>query len=255
MADYKKQSPNYWCKHCAVFVRDTKLERQNHESTARHQGSIKRALRDLYRTHERDERDKERAKREISRLTGVVGRDEPRASGSAVAAKSTSQPSESQLKRQREQLAGLGVAVPSDFRAEMAMPGEWTVTNTRVVEPADQKAEKSATGVRKREVTEEEKDEEDAVKGLFKKAKRWGRDKEDEGLDELLSGGVKLKSEVKDESEAEVKGEDGVKEVDEAKKEVEMKTEDDAEVKTEEAALQEAPVVFKKRKPKALRTK
>ncbi|PHH60763.1 hypothetical protein CDD82_2238 [Ophiocordyceps australis] len=109
MSEYWKSTPKYWCKHCSCYVRDTKLERQNHEATARHQGAIKRSLRELHRTHEREERDKERARREIARLNGVVSKDGPNASNPAKSAtRATS--SETDLKRQRQQLADLGVA-------------------------------------------------------------------------------------------------------------------------------------------------
>ena len=72
MSEYWKSTPKYWCKHCSTFVRDTKLERANHDATAKHQNAVNRALRDLHRNHEREERDKERAKREVDRLNGVV---------------------------------------------------------------------------------------------------------------------------------------------------------------------------------------
>ncbi|KAM3447296.1 hypothetical protein MY3296_008880 [Beauveria thailandica] len=293
MSEYWKSTPRYWCKYCAVYVRDTKLERANHESTARHQGAIKRSLRDLHRSHDRDERDKERAKREIDRLNGVVPGGNASSSGTPAPLTSISSSThtpglsrpappptatEASLKKQREQLAELGVAIPSSFRPEMAMPGEWTVTSTRVVETRrgggnDSGAvEARASGVRKREENEEEKEEEEAVRGLFKKAKRWGRDSkgmpddQDAELDALLSGSLVKKQPV---------AEDDAKEEEEEK--VEEKTEDGIEVKleptvkeepdtaaggiTETAAKSEdadsavAAVVFKKRKPKGLRTK
>ncbi|KAJ4165424.1 hypothetical protein LMH87_007058 [Akanthomyces muscarius] len=289
MSEYWKSTPRYWCKYCAVYVRDTKIERANHESTGKHQGAVKRSLRDLHRSHDRDERDKERAKREIDRLNGVVPSGSSHTSGGAGSSSShqpasgSSRPapppvtSEASLKRQREQLAELGVAVPSSFRPEMAMPGEWTVTNTRVIETRpsgdEAKVEARASGVRKREENEEEKEQEEAMRGLFKKPKRWGRldsrampeDQEAE-LDALLSGSL-VKKQSADDGVA--KGE-GVKE--------EGKADDGADVKLEPAVKEEEPdtaaggitetaaksedadptvgaVVFKKRKPKGLRTK
>ncbi len=289
MSEYWKSTPRYWCKYCAVYVRDTKIERANHESTGKHQGAVKRSLRDLHRSHDRDERDKERAKREIDRLNGVVPSGSSHTSGGAGSSSShqpasgSSRPapppvtSEASLKRQREQLAELGVAVPSSFRPEMAMPGEWTVTNTRVIETRpsgdEAKIEARASGVRKREENEEEKEQEEAMRGLFKKPKRWGRldsrampeDQEAE-LDALLSGSL-VKKQSADDGVA--KGE-GVEE--------EGKADDGADVKLEPAVKEEEPdtaaggitetaaksedadptvgaVVFKKRKPKGLRTK
>ena len=295
MSEYWKSTPRYWCKYCAVYVRDTKIERANHESTGKHQGAVKRSLRDLHRSHDRDERDKERAKREIDRLNGVVPSGSSYSSG-GVGSSSSHQPvsgsssassrpapppvtSEASLKKQREQLAELGVAVPGSFRPEMAMPGEWTVTNTRVIETKpsgeEAKVEARASGVRRREENEDEKEQEEAMRGLFKKPKRWGRldskampeDQEAE-LDALLSGSLVKKQPAAADDDM-VKGED-VKE--------EVKAEDGAGVKLEPAVKEEEPdtgaggitetaaksedadttegaVVFKKRKPKGLRTK
>lgn len=283
MAEYWKSTPKYWCKHCSCYVRDTKLERQNHEATGKHQGALKRFLRDLHRGHEREERDKERAKQEIARLNGVIPGSSSSAGPSTTPASriprndKPSAPTEASLKKQREQLAEMGVAVPSDFRPEMAMAGEWTVTNTRIIETMkeeeDEKVEARATGVRKREVTEEEREEEEAVRGLFKRPKKWGRDSkampqgEDKELDALLSNSAFERPKV--EAEDDVKKEEAT-----AEEDGNLKTEDaDAEqgagtaVKTETPALEPpikseedtAPgvstVVFKKRKPKNIRQK
>jgi hypothetical protein len=281
MSEYWKSTPKYWCKHCQIYVRDTKLERQNHESTAKHQGALKRFLRDLHRGHEREEREKERAKQEIARLNGVVsGSSSSSAAGPSRPAPRTqpSAPSEASLKKQREQLAEMGVAMPSAFRPEMAMPGEWTVTNVRVIEKEEEngeaKVEARANGVRKREATEDEKEEENAMQGLFKKPRRWGRDskampQEDHELDALLSGSTFTPRAVKDET---------VKEEEEDTKDVKKEEDDDnvapnkeeetPTVKTEapdvEPLIKPEPeeaesgvqtVVFKKRKPKGIRQK
>ncbi|KUI69307.1 hypothetical protein VM1G_05644 [Cytospora mali] len=224
MAEYWKSTPKYWCKHCSVYVRDTKLERQNHDATAKHQGAVKRALRDLHRGHEKEEREKDRAKREIERLNGVVagtsGSGTTAASSSSSTTHTSSEPGtganatpsrfggprtapaalpESERKRQAEQLASLGVSLPEEFRKDLAMAGDWQVTSTTIVQekPQDSKTGAIARGVHKRERTEEELEEEEAVKGLFKKPRRWGRDSRAVGgegagpdLDALLSGGL-----------------------------------------------------------------
>lgn len=298
MSEYWKSTPRYWCKYCAVYVRDTKIERANHEATGRHQGAIKRSLRDLHRSHDREERDKDRARREIDRLNGIKPGSSSSSSAAAAAAGGSAGPSQAQpavateasLKKQREQLAEMGIEVPSSFRPDMAIPGEWTVTNTRVIEtkPEGEKVESRASGVRKREETEEHKEEEEAVRGLFKKPRRWGRDskampaEDDAELDALLSGPlVTVKKALTEEEEegGRVKTEEG----DNAKTTTvkqELDTEDgEGNVKTEEGAgarVKEEPldggledvkpkneegdaaagaVVFKKRKPKGLRTK
>ncbi|EAQ85372.1 hypothetical protein CHGG_09386 [Chaetomium globosum CBS 148.51] len=150
MSEYWKSTPKYWCKHCSVFVRDTGLERANHESTGKHQGAIKRSLRDLHRNADQKERDKERAKREVDRLNGVVSGSSAGASGASKSATKPSggaygappqQASQTDRQKQLEQLAELGVSIPTELRGNMAMVGEWTVTSTRVIEEAGQDAD------------------------------------------------------------------------------------------------------------------
>ena len=219
MSEYWKSTPKYWCKHCGLYVRDTKLERANHEATGKHQGALKRFLRDLHRGHEQEQREKERARREVDRLNGIVPSASASTSASSNAAGPSSAPppvSRDQRQRQWEQLVELGVDVPTELRGEMAMAGEWTVTNTRVIEEdggngEGENAEKKknvdavATGVQKRPLSGREggdgdedaaAEEEAAVKGLFKKPRKWGRDtrhapggdEDDAELDALLSG-------------------------------------------------------------------
>lgn len=309
MAEYWKSTPKYWCKHCSVYVRDTKLEKQNHEATAKHQGAVKRALRDLHRGHEREEREKERAKREIERLNGVVSSDGSGSTSTANAGSSSrTRPgagagasgggplSETERKRQAEQLASLGVSLPDEFRKDLAMAGDWQVTSTTIVTdtPADgSNPGTSARGVHKRERTDEEIEEEKAIKGLFKKPRRWGRDSRtaagDGGsadLDALLSGGLVVKKQeedtVKKEEDAEPtsetaplkKGEhetslvkeepseEGVPALAEVPTDPSPRTETPA-LKTEDgtgtvesSGAQDVPAVtFKKRKPKNIRQK
>ena len=225
MSEYWKSTPKYWCKHCGVFVRDTKLERTNHEATGKHQGAIKRSLRDLHRNAEQKERDKERAKREVERLNGVVSGGSASASsyGIKYGGKPVAQQqqgvavTEAERQRQLEQLAEMGVNIPTELRGNMAMAGEWAVTSTRVIEEAKPEGEEDAkgdahraTGVkRERERTEEEKEQEEAIKGLFGKRRRWGVDskampgEEDAELDALLSGPLVVKAKKEKEEEEE----------------------------------------------------
>ncbi|RDA86948.1 hypothetical protein CP532_1840 [Ophiocordyceps camponoti-leonardi (nom. inval.)] len=314
MSEYWKSTPRYWCKHCSCYVRDTNLERKNHESTARHQGAIQRSLRNMYREHEREEREKDRAKQEVARLNGLVSRGGGGGGGggdaaSLATAASQTQPreaTEAERQKQREQLAEMGVAMPETLRGGMAIAGEWTVTSTRVIDD-DQaaKVEAKAIGVRKREPAPERQgddgdkddddrdDEEEAVRRLFKKPRRWGKDsklahgeEEARELDALLSGTViELKPKRRgsspiasankidhhrDDRAEETK--DGIKkeEKTEAEEEEEARVEfvvsdevgPSVKVKEEEPdlaidklAAADKPVVFKKRKPKGLRTK
>ncbi|KAF0325342.1 hypothetical protein K4K61_005803 [Colletotrichum sp. SAR11_59] len=294
MSEYWKSTPKYWCKHCGIFVRDTKIERQNHEATGKHQGALKRFLRDLHRGHEQEERDKDRARREIERLKGVASGSSSSSTSFAKPGSSSSAPApapggtEAARKRQMEQLAEMGVSIPTEFRGDMAMAGEWTVTATKVVDEdavKEKPVEAKAVGVRKRELTEEEKEEEDAVRGLFKKPRKWGgmraMPEDDKELDALLSTDTLFRPKKEESAAAEdnVKKEEGADEAaaavtsdapaikaeeDEAGDKLSaaalgpiadadgVKKEEDGVESTEAAA---PAVVFKKRKAKNIRQK
>ena len=288
MSEYWKSTPKYWCKHCSVYVRDTKLERQNHESTGKHQGAIKRFLRDIHRGHENQEKEKDRAKREIDRLNGVVGSSSAGASSSNAstsAPPASAQATTAQRQKQWEQLADMGIDVPTELRGNMAMAGEWTVTNTKVIddtpktdENGNVKVEAVATGVRKRPKREGDDEEEEALQALFKKPRKWGRDtkvaeEEDLDLDALLNTSLKQAETVKQDQVESKSGNAAKKEEEKspikeespdadqgisAPAKTEENTTDTAPVKAEDtsAAGVEVPaVVFKKRKPKNLRQK
>ncbi|EKD15972.1 uncharacterized protein L3040_003409 [Drepanopeziza brunnea f. sp. 'multigermtubi'] len=213
MSEYWKSTPKYWCKHCKTYVRDTKLEKANHDATPKHQGNLKRFLRDLHRGHEKDEKDKERSKMEVERLKGLVSGGTSGSGSSGPAASSSSsgfgrgptpsipkpQATEAQRKKQLAQLVEMGVTLPDEFRAEMAMPGEWHVTAERVIDPegTEKKPEALALGVRKREIGEEEEELNEAKK------RRWGStyrthptDEEGFDLDALLDNATRNKDPV-----------------------------------------------------------
>jgi hypothetical protein len=224
----------------------------------------------------------------VERLNGVVSGARPagsnsfRTPGSSSSGPGGAGDGKDERQRQLEQLAELGVNIPTQLRPELALAGEWNVVSTRVVKsPSEEDGKGKAVGVKRERVqTEEEKEEEDALKGLFKKPKKWGRDSRvapevDGELEELLAGPLvrpKKEADVKEEEDG-VKKEEGdgeapavegevkyapplVKEesvggvvlpadVPPPEQEEERKGEDDA-----------APaVVFKKRKPKNVRQK
>ncbi|KAK2074853.1 hypothetical protein P8C59_009027 [Phyllachora maydis] len=245
MSEYWKSTPRYWCKACATYVRDTPLERANHEATGRHQGSTKRQLAGLHRAHEQAERERARARREVARLDGVVGAGarRPPAAG----------PSDADRQRQLQELAGLGVRIPPELRGGLALVGDWTVTNVRVVGepsvPEEGTAEGGGSGTkgvkRDRGKTEDEQDAEEEVEkayeNLRKKPKRWGREPaRDEELDALLGGRV---------GQAKKEEEEGVGD-DEVKQE-----EEDGEQQPVQGAADSAAIagLFRKRKPKKAR--
>ena len=209
--------PKYWCKHCKTYVRDTKLEKTSHEATPKHQGNLKRFLRDLHRGHEREERDKQRAKSEVERLNGVVtgvpavlgGSTTPWKRKTAIPSAPPEQRQASVVERKQQlaQLADMGVAIPDEFRREMAMAGDWqTLSETPIYEASFKKEEdvdvkpvRLSMGVRKRRHEGQEEDEE-AREPVVRKA--WGStfktyseadQNADDDLDSLLaSTGTKM---------------------------------------------------------------
>lgn len=264
--------PKYWCKYCEVFVKDTKFEKQQHEATGRHQGNIRRSLKGLHREQEIEARKQAQAKAEVARLNGLV----PGANGAgpSVAAgvgdKATFAKKEPQKratvedrKRQWEQLASMGVALPEEARQDMGMAGDWKVVTKKVVGEVNEQGQfeekRLNKGVHKRKIDETEEDR-IAAEGLITKKKGWGhtyksfpgsKGNDDDDLEALL--GAKKTPEVKEESK--IKTEEPVKNEEDAKTLQDIPTAEEAEagaaaapVKQEEDAPAAPAVVFKKRK-------
>ncbi|KAK5235693.1 hypothetical protein LTR47_003166 [Exophiala xenobiotica] len=209
MSEYWKSTPKYWCKHCSVYVKDTPFERKQHEITAKHENNLKRFLRDIQNSHERGERDKERAKSEVERLSKIGGPGAQQSSSNIAdaASKSATTPTarkptaapltQADQKRQWAQLAQMGIAVPEQFRSEMAMAGDWQVSSRKMADgptPEDP----LSIGIKKRKFEGQEEEEEAgetvARRGWGTTTRRYpGKDTAD--LDDLLSGTVSLKKE------------------------------------------------------------
>ena len=156
MSEYWKSTPSYWCKFCSQYVRDTAIERKNHETSARHQNNIQRSLRELHKGKEREERDKQRAKDEVSRLNGLVGgqTSEGTTASSASTGPGTKAVSASQdvsrsskpapppiaktTAQQRiahaEQLAAMGVELPEELKKAITGVGSYEVVNAQEVD-------------------------------------------------------------------------------------------------------------------------
>ncbi|PSN73012.1 hypothetical protein BS50DRAFT_477535, partial [Corynespora cassiicola Philippines] len=283
MAEYWKSTPKYWCKFCSVYVKDTKFERQQHEATGRHQGSIQRSLRNLHRDQEIEKRKQQQAKDEVARLNGLVGSSSAGSSSTnapaAVGARPviTKEPEKQATvedrKRQWAQLAAMGIAIPEQARGDLAMAGEWKVVEQRVIgEIGDDGEFKPALskGVHKRKLNEDEEEELAAAQTITKK-KGWGKTFKsfpgkagsggDDDLDALFSGVKKPKIETEAE-EATVKTEaeesqvkDEVKDEDAPTALHDIPTEEEAAAKPAvkqeeggEASTAAPKVVFKKRK-------
>jgi hypothetical protein len=250
-------------------------------------------LRDLHRGHEKDEKDKERAKSEVARLNGLVT-----GGGSGSGASSSSSPfgrgptpsiskpqaTAAQRKQQLAQLAEMGVSIPDEFRPDMAMAGEWQITEERIIEAneGEKKPDAVALGVRKRAIEDEEEEAAEANK------RRWGSiyrtqptEDEDEDLDALLGNvtgkgkGTAAKLEVNDEVKVESKEESNLSDspdqaaagsskiTEEKTTGIKREPEDgepidpvvpplDTSLK-QEVELKEPEVIFKKRKAKNIR--
>lgn len=200
-----------------------------------------------------------------------------------VAAPAPKPVSAEERKKQIAQLAELGVAVPDEYRGDMALAGEWqTLSETKVDLEALEGAAKSI-GVRKRKHDGDEEDDEHipepvARQGWGSRMKTYpGAQDEDEDLDALLASTKDLKKTkpaaptITKEEPEEQKQEPAsvVKTEDEATDPKTMNTDAVPQVKTEEpeeaSALAELTAdeklpageatgpVFKKRKPKVLR--
>lgn len=287
MASHWKSTPTYWCKFCATYIRETPLERKNHEQSAKHQNNIQRSLRELHKTKEREDRDKQRAKDEVARLNGVVSGERPRGqrggtgAGGRVTATGPVMSKEAQRKAHAEQLAALGVKLPEELQREVSGVGEWQTVSTRVIqedeeagggmsmadilkqegvkkEEGDEK-EGVVKGVHKRRAEDEEEEEEEGRKtGAWGSRMKVYPGKDDEGdegedLDALLSGvGSKkrapvVKEDIKEEEGGELKAEDRVN--DKGTTVTEGVKQENAEAS--ESAIDAPPVpVFKKRKTK-----
>lgn len=98
------------------------------------------------------------------------------------------------------------MAIPDEFRPDMAMVGEWQVTSQKIVEgDGEKKPDALALGVRKRVLDEEEE------VALEAKKRRWGSthkahpgQEEDMGdLDALLRNATRKREEVKKEEKKE----------------------------------------------------
>lgn len=217
--------PKYWCKFCKDYIKDTKFERQQHEATGRHQSNIQRSLKSLHREQAAQERQTQRAKDEVARLNGLVPSTSSSAATNAPAKPTFAKGDEKKAtlqdrKKQWEQLAAMGIAVPDEARGGMAMKGEWTVVKEEVVGEVGEDGEFKALnkGVRKRKMDEEEAERELAGETITRK-KGWGqtykslpgKGGDDDDIEALFK---KRKMDVKDEGtevKNEVKTEDAVK--------------------------------------------
>lgn len=214
-------------------MRDSPLERKNHDASGRHQNNISRSLRELHKGQERETREKQRAKDEVARLNGLFSdkpgnaRDATRPSGSAsrpAPAPANMNPA-AQRKAHAEQLAAMGVALPDELKKEVTGVGNYHVVSERALDSSNavvvsgnrSLAEILAEAKREPEDVKEESDGEEESKASRKRRleheedeefaprrKAWGSNfktypgseaatDSDVNLDALLKGVVKKK--------------------------------------------------------------
>jgi hypothetical protein len=110
----------------------------------------------------------------------------------------------------------MGVSIPDEFRPDMAMPGEWEVTEERIIgEDSDKKVEATAMGIHKRPLEEVDEDAVEAKKMRWGSRYRTHSEQQDDGdLDTLLSNIVRpplsktgVKERIKEEAEPDIKDE------------------------------------------------
>jgi hypothetical protein len=113
-------------------VKDTPLEKRNHEASIQHQNNIQKSLRNLHKNHDREEREKQRAKDEVARLKGEI----PPSRAAAPIAAAPIGPSltaDQQRKAHAEQLAGLGVVLSGQLKEQVTGIGEFKVVHEREI--------------------------------------------------------------------------------------------------------------------------
>ena len=268
MSEYWKSTPRVWCKHCKLFYRDTPFDTQQHNNTGKHQSSVQRSIRNLHKDTEREERNAQRAKDEVARLNGIVS-GKPTPSGSRNGSKKPSAAgataSEGERKRQIAQLAAMGVAVPEEFRREMALAGEWGTVGERRIEAVKEEDGNVGTeyersvGVRKRKAEDDEDGEEAAMPATNgatdrrrgSRRKTLAEDEEDVDIGSLMGKSEEVEGAT---NETLVKKEEDEPDAENGALEPampEMDTERGLPVPVkQEDSFAPPPVVFKKRKSK-----
>lgn len=281
--------PRHWCKQCKIFIRDTAFEKTQHEASPKHQGSLRRFLNQIHKDNEQQQRDSQRAKTEVERLRQAVSGGSTDKGSEAPASKRNAPPapkptqkhaSLEERKKQIAQLAEMGVVVPQEFRADMALAGEWETTSETRIEPQQGlEGPTKSVGVRKRKHEGEDEEDEHTSepvvnKGWGSRMKQYPGAQDDGDLDDLLASTQDIKKTKTFTPKAELVEEETTVEepTHTAKKEdappklESRETDQSTVVKTEEPnssvpVTEEKPlsedaapgVVFKKRKPKTMR--
>lgn len=189
--------------------------------------NVQKSLRLLHKNHERQEREKQRAHDEVARLkTSVstnISKSDYSKAGSRDAPQAQKLPTSKNVtvderKKQMSKLVEMGIAIPEEYRAEMAMAGDWHVVSETQPGPAnviktELKESKIGPLTKRKSANEKEDDSEPDYSHIDKN--KWGSTikqypgwSEDENIDLISRTGLSstneqspVKSEVKDELE------------------------------------------------------
>jgi hypothetical protein len=72
MSEYWVSKKKYFCKYCEIYIADDAPSRQHHENGLRHKGNLERFIRGIYKTGEKQKKDKEEETREMKRVERVT---------------------------------------------------------------------------------------------------------------------------------------------------------------------------------------
>ncbi|KAF9527296.1 hypothetical protein CPB83DRAFT_399937 [Crepidotus variabilis] len=68
MSEYWVSKKKYYCKYCEIYIADDAPSRQHHENGMRHKGNLERFIRGIYKSGEKQKKDKEEEAREMKRV-------------------------------------------------------------------------------------------------------------------------------------------------------------------------------------------
>lgn len=147
MTEYWKSVGNYYCNYCKCFVRNDEFNRRQHDASPRHQNSLKRQVRDIHRTSEREAREALFANRELAKIGGKINpslKNPAHADADATGPKKVMIGTRQKQKR-REKVETLDDgSVYAQALASQAIPGQWTTMETTA--PAQSFRAESGTG-------------------------------------------------------------------------------------------------------------
>lgn len=71
MSEYWVSKKKYYCNYCEIYIADDAPSRQQHENGLRHKGSVERFVRGIYKTGEKQKKDRDEEMREMKRVEQV----------------------------------------------------------------------------------------------------------------------------------------------------------------------------------------